>query len=114
ERGHCGGIRWDGQSDGIRSAWRGDSPLQSDHLVSRHFYGDLNHAFYLRRAPLWLKFGAPGPEACADQVSTRETSNTAGDAPAASPNQKVVIWLSAISCQLSATFPDFSEFPRKR
>ena len=84
ERRYCCSLWRHGEPDRFRTTWRGHGSFQGDHLVSHHFYGDLDHALGLRFTPSRNELGAARGEGFAGQIATGKTSDAACYASSAS------------------------------
>jgi hypothetical protein len=80
ERRYCGGFRWHGQPDRLRTARRGHGSVARNYMVGHHLYGDFDHALGFRFAPCWYELGAAGSQSRAGQITTGETRCATSDA----------------------------------
>jgi hypothetical protein len=98
ERRHCGGFRWHGQPDRLRTARRGHGSVARNHMVGHHLYGDFDHALGFRFAPCWYELGAAGSQSRAGQITTGETRCATSDAA----SSRTAELSDAVSYRLSA------------
>ena len=70
ERRHRCSFRRNGESDRLRSAWRGHGAVESHNLVRSYLHGDFDHSFRDGFAPRRTKIGASRTEPFPDQIAT--------------------------------------------